>query len=243
MTNKQFTVMNHEYINTGGNCMVSIFTVYDCIAKQVKYVMVNESTLAITSFDYISNELPDSLDYPDVDLGNYEWDALTCDPSFDQHQFTDEEHELYKYCQFEYIKKDCSYFDTKYRLSEDQFPHEMISKISAHCIEWHRNEETDFLTDGYEVYPSEYYVPEEDVVDERLQAAIEFNERVRSEAMDFNEWLTTAFVEGWFTEDSTECFFKEALLIVGGRVLKIPLHADSFELLQTFIEDIADCHK
>lgn len=241
MTNKQFTVMNHEYLNTGGNCMVSIFTVYDSTAKQVKYVMVNESTLAITSFDYISNELPDSLDYPDVDLGNYEWDALTCDPSFDQHQFTDEEHELYKYCQFEYIKKDCKHFNNKYRLSEDQFPHEMISKVSAHCIEWHRREEVGFLTDGYEVYPDDTYEPEEDC---SLEEAIrKENDRIKHTMMDYNEYLTNLFIEGYFTNDETEQFLREATLVVGGKVLTIPLHADNFELLQTFIMDVAENHK
>ena len=56
MINKRFAVIDHEYYNTGGNCMVSIFTVFDKQNNATRYVLMNDEGFQLATVDVICND-------------------------------------------------------------------------------------------------------------------------------------------------------------------------------------------
>lgn len=218
MKNESFAVMNHEYINTGGNTMVSVFTVHDREANCTRYVVANEEGFSLQTVNTITGDYDGDID--DVRLGYWEWDTLVIDPSWDMHQFSEDEWELYKYCQFEFYKEDCKYFGTKYRISVEELPNELLHKLTAEYILWSKEEGVGCLTDGYDVYLDEGYIPLKATDTKELNDIKEFfewYERLRYEnAGEGAQYITVA---------------------VAGNSVKIPFHADSYDLLHSFLQE------
>lgn len=129
-----YTVLNHNYQNTGGGCMVSSFMLYDDTAKRTLFMLLTEEGGTIATADYVMQD----VEYSDeliIDMAN-----------FDVLQPSDDNFELYRQCLAEYIKKDCSYNDTTVELRYEMLSDELQKQLSDEYIAWHKAE----IGDRYE---------------------------------------------------------------------------------------------
>ena len=220
---KRYSVINHEFDNTGGNCMVSTFTVYDRKDNVSRYIMMNDEGFSLTTVDtirceewFITDEERDS-----TIIASWSFEDLTCDPSFDQYQFSEEEFELYKYCQYEFYKKFCAYFKQTVEVDVNDLPNELYSKLGEEAAEWHKINEYYVSTDGYTVKPHPYFDAERWHEDrKRLQ-----------QIRDFNDWhKQQAAIE--------ELYDEHYVLSFAGRSVKLPYDADVFSAIDDLLKNI-----
>lgn len=208
--------------------MVSIFTVYDRSAKATRYVIANELGFNWQTADTISNT-EFTLDSDDmieeIVLGSWGWEALTCEPTPLDHLFEDDEFELFKYCQFEFLKKDCKYFGTKCRLAIDELSVELFNKLTQDYIDWANENGVGCLTDGYDVFLDDGYEPPVEIEDPRLV-----------DVKSFKDYLTD-YVRYVDVENGDVGYIT---LAVHNDSTKIPLHADSLDLLVSFLDKIIE---
>ena len=143
-----YKMLSHDYENTGGHCMVSVFTLYDEDAHRTLFVIVNEEGGSLSTADYITQE----IDFEDVMIIDYfQNDNLTAVAN---------NFELYKYCINEYAKKDCKDCGCKAHLPYHLLSDELQQQLTPHYIAWH-NEEVggNFETDGFTMKIDSSYVP------------------------------------------------------------------------------------
>lgn len=93
-------VYDHEYVNTGGNCMVSVFKLWYPKENVTRFLLANESGCSINTADYITSEIEF-----DEDMVLLTADSGYFDPDLDTY-------DLLRYCWFEFLKKDHDYFGT-----------------------------------------------------------------------------------------------------------------------------------
>ena len=154
-----YKVLNYEYMNTGGNCMVGIFEVWLPERKQTAYVLVNEEGANLSAVDYISNEL-ELEDYDECTIDSIDWGLCTGHEKY---------FELYKHCLNEYTKSDCKYFGITRQLPFHLLSDELQSQITNEYQQWMDANEYDlFETNGEKVF---YHLDfEDDLVDRQLTA-------------------------------------------------------------------------
>lgn len=141
-----YQIMNHEYLNTGGHCMVSVFEVWLPDENRTVFVNVGEGDCTITTVNHIMNDIEiDDFDKITVAMLSYR------EP--DEYAVTNDYFELCRYCLFEYLKKDCMY--GCYR---ESLPYEWLLpafKVQVLLIERQFVEDEcsgTFDTDGYHVW-------------------------------------------------------------------------------------------
>ena len=229
---KRFIVTNHEFINTGGGIMVSVFSVYDTVDNVTRYVLCNEegfalqtvNTVTMDAHDIVSDEMMDS-----IIVGNWTWDMLTSEQQYGHHLFTEEEFKLYKFCQFEYYKVYCKYFNTTVNLGLEDLPFEMYNQLSFDYITWLIEEGQLVETDGYKVIISSCYTPpapDHSPWEDK-------QEKLLTEIKDFTQWYSNLTCDTLMTADYIT-------IAVAGDSVKIPLHAESYEMLKRFLKDIIE---
>ena len=230
---KRFIVTDHNYLNTGGNCMVSIFAVYDSTDNVSRFVIANEEGFSWQTADTISSELQLDSDelFNKIVIGSWNWDALVTEPCWDQHQFTEEEWQLFKYCQFEFLKKDCKYFGIKVRLSLNELPTDLLVHLPHEYVLWAEREGVGCLTDGFEVFMDDNYEPPTTHCDEALLD--KSRERELQDLKDFSQWLKDLNYD-------PISFGSYITVCVAGNSVKIPLHADSYDLLDRFLDKVIE---
>lgn len=145
-----FKVLNYEYLNTGGNCMVGIFEVWLPEKKQTVYVYVNEEGYTMSVVDYIRHEL-EIHDYDELMIECGDWGRVTGHEQY---------FELYRHCLNVYTKDDCKHFGytrgLPYYLLSDELQH----KVPAGYREWCEAENGDMIdTDGEDIVVSPSYEP------------------------------------------------------------------------------------
>lgn len=215
-----FKVLNYEYLNTGGNCMVGIFTVWIPALKQTVYVMTNEEGCSIVTADYISNDL-DIEDYDEVTIDRCDFDELHPSATY---------FELYRYCLNEYTKSDCRYFGntiaTPYHLLSD----ELQSEVHAEYLRWCKENNNGCIpTDGEKiiVHPDYYSLftdPHED--DEDLQTV--------------KEWKAwhDKLIDDSTMDDVAELYNKKYRLTFNGKRVYIPFNADTYSLIDDLMKAV-----
>lgn len=216
--------------------MVSIFAVYDSSANVTRWVIANDEGFNWQTADTISSELQlDSDELIDkIVLGSWQWDALVTDPSWDQHQFEDDEWYLFKYCQFEFYKKDCKYFNTKYRLSVNELPNDLYVRLTDDYIRWANEEGVGCLTDGYDVFMDDNYEPPIKEVDK--QAIADEIERKLTELKNFRQWYVDLIGPNT-TEDEMQKLYDSSITIaVAGNSIKLDFDADTYNNVLTVID-------
>lgn len=220
---ENFTVTDHNYLNTGGHCMVSIFTVYDRSAKASRFVIANEEGFNWQTIDTVGHEPPADLTAEDVYLGTWDWSSLTTEPSFDQHQFTDDEWELFKYCQFEFYKEYCKTFKIKVELPYQELSTELYEKLEPRERDWLDAHGDLVLTDGYNVWMPESYVDEwSEQHKKKLEAVVNFKKWFDEQLYDNGDILSHG----------------DMVIALGGRSVSIPVHADTYELMEVFLDKV-----
>ena len=142
-----YQVQEHSYNNTGDDCMVSTFQVWLPDENKTMFVHVNELGGTLATCDYINND----IEYDEtMMLDNFSQETL---------EVTHKYFELYKYCQFEYFKKDCKRYGYKAILRFEMLPDEMQQQITANYRKWHEDEIGDmYETNGYELFLDTSYV-------------------------------------------------------------------------------------
>lgn len=213
--------------------MVSIFTVFDRSVKANRYVVANDEGFNWQTIDNIGHEPPADLTDDDIYLDYFNWDRLTTEPSptqVIQRDLTDDEFELFKYCQFEFYKKFCADFKIKVKLPADQLPMELFNTLSQEELDWHKEHECDFATDGYKVYTDELYVSKADrEYDSLLQ-----------EIKDFSQWFKELPADNDFVMGNKGPAYSYATLTLGNRAIQLPMHADTYQLIEELLEDVID---
>ena len=151
----KYRVISHDYRNTGGNMMVSVFQVYLIDQNRTIFVNCGEQSASLTTVDYVNNFDPD--DYDEITI-------LTVDFTQDYTAEACEYYDVIIHCLYEWIKSDCKHY--QYRLGVDF--HWLPSAVQMQISELQKDfveDEMDgnFYTDGYYVY-----VPRPDDDEDRI---------------------------------------------------------------------------
>lgn len=203
-----FKVLNYEYLNTGGNTMVGIFTVWIPQDLRTVYALTNEEGCTLSVVDYISN---------DVEIDNYEDVMIDC-INWDDIASTDRYFELYKHCLNEYTKSDCKYFGCTRQIPYHLLSLELRSKVDACYLEWcEENNNGCIETNGVDIIIS----PEYDIT-------VDTDNQLR-EIKDFKAFHdTTAGVEDFYNEDY--------ILTFAGKTIRLPFMADVWDAIDQVLE-------
>lgn len=156
--NDRFTLICQEYVKDGCPGPVTVFSVYDKEVHAQRYVVASDAGFTWQSMQAIEPiDIQPDIDFEEITLGGWCWSELTCEPSYDQHKFTDEEFELFKYCQFEHYKIDCRRRGYHASLPIDELPKELLDRLLDDFVTQHRDNGWNVTTDGFDVYPHYSY--------------------------------------------------------------------------------------
>lgn len=217
---KNFKVLNYEYLNTGGNTMVGIFTVWLPKENRTVYVHTNEVGCGIATVDYIGNEI-EIDDYDDIIIESVDFDNLIG---------TEEYFELYRYCLNEYTKSDCRYFGISRAIPYKLLSDEVQSKVHPDYYVWLEEHNYDVMTDGVDImvhpdYDMLFTDPHED--DENLQAV--------------KEWKLwhDGQINRYTTDEELEDLYEKTYhLTFNGRVVRLPFNADTFNKINDLLDSV-----
>lgn len=228
MTNEKFTVVDHNYFNTGGNTMVSVFTVYDHKQNVSRYVIAGDEAISYQTADTVTNSeftLDTDEKIAAIVLDTYIFEQLTYDFSGNGLRVDPYLFDLLKYCEYEHYKQDCKHYDYKQNVAIESLPAELLSRLSEDYINWARVEGAGCYTDGYDVYMDTNYDP-----------PVKASKRKPSEAEEFKSFLET------YVRDHVNEFGNHGNITVAasGDSIKIPLNDDSLDLLVKFIDGIIE---
>lgn len=206
--------------------MASVFTVYDYTNNISRFVVAGDEGFSWQTADTITGELRLDSDelIKKIVIGSWQWDALVVHPLRNQ-QFTDNEFELFKYCQFEYIKKDCKHFGTKWRIAINELPTELYNKLTDDYRQWAESEGADCLTDGYDVFMDPSYEPpvQEDCAELK-------------ELKDFKKWMENLICEDTSDERLEELYDSYITIAVAGNSIKLMFDAENYNNVLHAIE-------
>lgn len=158
---KNYQIMNSEYLNTGGHCMVHITDVYSKQSKAMQYVFINEEYLIVSSYDYIRNVCPDDRDCDDFVVHSIEMQYITHEPSFDNVQMNnmpEEIAELLFDCLTLFIREWCKYTGKNFVCRLDSLPNELYDQVTREYSHWLAEKELDPVTDGYHIVLHPQYI-------------------------------------------------------------------------------------
>ena len=205
-----YQVQEHSYNNTGGGCMVSTFQVWLPDENKTMFVHVNEEGGTLATCDYINNDIEND---ETMMLDNFSQETL---------EVTHEYFELYKYCQFEFFKKDCKRYGYKANLRFEMLPYEMQQQITADYRKWHEDEIGDtYETDGYEVFKDSFYVePDPEILEAKAMLH---------------------YMDSVFDESLNEKFYNlDASVTFGEKTFAIKNCAAIYEAIQSCLKEFID---
>lgn len=143
--NKSYQVVNHEYINTGGHCMVLVTTVCDKRLNSTIYVMTDSEGQSMSTVDFISNDLPWLEDESKYISNYYAWPITKTDCP------NDDDFELYNDCYQQYLIVGCKDGGDRYMKYED-LPMKLKQQLDADYVEWLKDNEELIRTNGEKVF-------------------------------------------------------------------------------------------
>jgi len=142
-----YQVLDHDYLNTGGGCMVSTFEVYLKDENKTVFINVNEEGLSMASVNHIGR----GIDYEnEMSLNDCGIDDLT-----EMHQYF----LLYKECLLEYTKRDCATYHTKTWLPLRLLSVDLVKQMTPGYIAWSEENVGMYETDGIILYKDSSYEP------------------------------------------------------------------------------------
>lgn len=211
MKRVNYTVLNYEYLNTGGNTMVGIFEVWLPEELKTVYVYANEEGCTMSLVDYIRNELTiDDYDELVVDYADY--GRMT---GYEKY------FELYRHCLNTYFASDCKYFGTTIDIPYHLLSDELQQQITDDYKRWIEANERDlYTTDGRKIIVCPDY--EVATVDEMLKAIKEFK-----------NWHDTIAGREEYYDDTYKLEF-------AGRTIELPFMADVWDAVDTMLKNTID---
>ena len=141
----RFKVLDFEYFNSGGHCMISIFTVWPPEENKTIYALTNEEGCTLATVDYIRNDL-NIDDYDELMIESVDWGTIT---GYEKY------FELYRYCLNQHTRRDCKNFGYIRGLPYYLLSAELQTKVPTGYAEY-ANEELGGLidTNGVEIIVS-----------------------------------------------------------------------------------------
>ena len=138
-----YKVISHNYENAGGNCMISVFEVWLPDENRTLFVNVGEDYVSLTTVNHVMSDVQiDDYDAVTIETLSYKVD-------YDQSDYFD----LYRYCLFEHLKKDCKYHNRFESLPFVWLLDTFKVQISAEQREYaEENFGRYFITNGYVVH-------------------------------------------------------------------------------------------
>jgi hypothetical protein len=212
----EFTVVNYEYMNTGGNTMVGIHDVWLPEEKKTVYVYTNEEGCSIACVDYIRNALvyEDEFIIEHHDIGR-----LT---GYEKY------FELYRRCLNDYIKDDTKYFNKmSYSLPYYLLSDELQQQVSEEYLTWLEAERDGMIPVAKgRVLEDEYYVATiKESFEKKLQAVV-----------DFKEWHNNLINKTTTDDELDELYSKEYTLTINGKSINLPFQADVFTMVNSLLD-------
>ena len=211
--------------------MVSIFTVYNHRDNVVRYVIANEEGFNVQTVDTVSCEREfDDSELEHIILENHDWSALTCEPAPWDMLFEDEEWKLYKYCQFEYYKRDCLRFKHRVKVPSNWLLPEMYERLTPEARAWLMENDVEVETDG-----SNFWMPKayDDYREEQLQKQLQ-------ELKDFKEWFDKLADDGLADGTIEELYDEPIKLSFKGREIELYYDADNYNNVSLLLRDAID---
>ena len=140
-----YKILANDYVNTGGNCMVLVSEVWLKDENKTVYVFTADEHCVMSTVDYIRKDL-------EVD----DYDEFIVEAAC----FTDADHadcctyfEIYRDCVFEYLRRDCGYFNYRFALPFEWLLPNYQLQITAAQRQYVSEEYGGaFATDGTVVY-------------------------------------------------------------------------------------------
>ena len=138
----EYSVLSNDYENTGGNCMVSISTVWMPQLNQTVFVCISDECGAIYTLDHIRN---------DIEINDY--DEITLDITYwAEHEYTNRFYSLYTTCRFYYLQEDCKYCGQHVWLEYDELSEELKDKVSTATHDLFLEQDKQYETDGFSLF-------------------------------------------------------------------------------------------
>lgn len=209
---RSFVILNYEYLNTGGGCMVGIHEVWLPATKQTVYVYTNEEGCNISLVDYIRNELPVD-DYDELLVDYIDWGRVS---GYEQY------FELYRYCLNEYTKSDCQSFNQTRSLPYFLLSDELQQQVPAEYRQWLMANDIDWIeTNGKDIIVDENY------------ASIDEWDKMLEATKEFKRWHdTTVGVEDLYSENYKLTF--------AGHEIELPYTADVWNAIDDALKSVIE---
>lgn len=140
----KFKVISHDYRNTGGNMMVSVFQIYLVGHNRTVFVNCSEDSATMTTADYINNFDPDDFDEVVIETVDF-----TSGMSAEICTYYD----VFVHCLYEWLKSDCKHYGYRFAVDYKWLPTEVqvqISDVQRMFVEDELS--NNYETDGYCVY-------------------------------------------------------------------------------------------
>ena len=207
MNNNKYMVTDNNYMNTGGHCMVSIFTVIRKTDMTTLYMSVDDdANIVLTTIDHINidvDQLGADIDYDKITIASYDYsdEYLGCYPNDDQVvQLEDNDLiELFVYGRFEHMFSRCSAFDHHTYIEANELPPALYSQVTVHYIQWLDDNGLLLETDGHQIYMADNYI------DPKLDA---MSKQAR-DVENFRMWLATCYPQATASDEETNKFFND----------------------------------
>ena len=209
----KYEVLHSEFANTGGNCTVSTFELYNAEENKTEFLHVNEEGGSLATVDYIGRE----IDYTDnMLISSFSIDTLKND---------DENFELYRDCFFKYVKRDCLYFGNTYTIPQRLFPKELLQQVSLEYLEWMSiNGITVLETNGVKIIYDDAFEPFSDI----MYAFQEFLTELLPSTPDDEEREQKRWEELYDTSIT---------ITICGKTLSVPFCATTYEAVRSLVQD------
>ncbi len=206
-----FKVLNYEYINTGGNTMVGVFTIWLPDELRTIYALTNEEGCNLSVVDYISNDL-EIHDYDELIFDNCVFNFLND---------TDKYFELYRYCLNEYTKSDCRYFGITRCIPYKLLSDELQASIDANYLAWLEYHNYDVLTDGESIVTHPDFEWDDDL----------------KYVIGWQKWHDDLVSKAGM-EEVAELYNKKYRISFNGKRVYIPFNADTYSLIDDLMKAV-----
>ena len=144
-------VLNGEFVNTGGNCMVYVTSFIDIELNQTFYMAVSDEGFVTSTVDTIRNDIEYREEY------TINVDTLKTH-SFRDPKVATDDRMLYDYCWQQYIYEYCKYFHTVYELDVDDLPQSLYNQVTADYNYWLKATDRKVTTDGSVIIVEKTYM-------------------------------------------------------------------------------------
>lgn len=220
LTQQDFTVLNYEYLNTGGNTMVGIHEVWLPEELKTVYVYTNEEGCTMSVVDYIRNDIQLN-DYDEVAIDYVDIGRIA---GYEKY------FELYRRCISDYLKDDCKYFGITRRLPYYLLSDELQAKVDTDYLVWSEAESDGCIpTNGVDIVED----PDYPTPDESKTPAVMYDDEGLQQVKDFLEWHTDV-ASDYDTRESL--YDKDYVLTLADKTVRIPFNADTWDAVDNLLK-------